>query len=70
MLKRFNLLVLTNDKNVNLLMKTASNFDLNCKYKIGIYGDVKQHELYVEGRLQNFKRFIDELEPGMYERWF
>lgn len=67
MLKRFNLLVLKDEHYVDKLTKIAANYNLTCRYKIGIYGGEKQHELYVFGSYLNYTKFIEDLEPGMYE---
>ena len=67
MIKRFNLLVLNDEKNVDEITKIAANYNLTCTYKVGIYGKEKQHELYICGNYLKYIKFIGELRPGMYK---
>lgn len=69
MIKRFNMLVLNDEKSVDEITKLAANYSLTCLYKIGIYGKEKQHELYIHGSYLNYCKFIDDLDstPGMYK---
>ena len=49
-------------------VKIAVNNGLQCMYKIGVYGDVKQHEVLVYGTWWNYMRFKNELDKPRKKR--
>lgn len=60
MLKKYYQIVVENEANVDKYIKLAANYNLQCLYKIGIYGKEKQHELHVFGRRLNYIKFLNE----------
>ena len=50
------------EKKVDSYMRIAANHHLHCLYKIGVYGNETQHELYVVGSFINYHKFLKELK--------
>ena len=61
MCRKYFVMVLENDRQVDLLMKVAANHRLHCLYKIGVYGRERQHELYLVGKKKDYKEFKKEI---------
>lgn len=62
MLKNVNMILLGSDNNVDKIISIAAKHDLVCTYKIGVYGQFKQHELLVIGPNYRYKKFINEIK--------
>lgn len=56
-------LVLPNPLIVNDILKEAGNCNLKAEYKIGVYGEVKQDEIFIEGGFINWIRFLKNYDP-------
>lgn len=63
MFKMIHLMILEDEREVDTLVKLAANHHLQALYKVGVYGTVRQHELYVIGWFWNYYRFTKELAP-------
>ncbi|MDD3204211.1 MAG: hypothetical protein PHS74_00530 [Lachnospiraceae bacterium] len=63
MLRNGHLMILKDDSEVDSITKLAANHQLQCLYKIGVYGKEKQHELYIIGHFWNYSKFMKELSP-------
>ena len=62
MFKKIYCMALDSAEDVEPTVKIAVNNGLQCMYKIGVYGDVKQHEVLVYGTWWNYMRFKHELD--------
>lgn len=51
-----------NEDRVDKITMLAANHRLTVLHKIGIYGKIKQHELYLSGRRWDYLRFRKELK--------
>lgn len=60
MRKNWDMVIVPDDTQVDELQKIAANCGCAILYKIGVYGSVRQHELYVTGRWADRKRFMRE----------
>lgn len=60
--RKYQLMVLENDEHVDSYTRIAANHNLQCLYKIGVYGRERQHELYIVGKTSDYKKFLKELE--------
>ena len=60
--KKYHLMVLENDEYVDSYTRIAANHNLQCLYKIGVYGKERQHELYIVGKSSDYRKFLKELE--------
>lgn len=63
MFRRWRMIIIEDDNNLDQLYKLASNCGLQYMYKIGIYGQIEQKELFVKGTLINYLKFIKALKP-------
>lgn len=63
MFKMIHLMILEDEREVDTLVKLAANHHLQALYKVGVYGTVRQHELYVIGWFWNYYKFTKELAP-------
>ena len=61
MCKKYFVMILKNDKKVDSLIRIAANHRLFGYYKIGVYGNERQHELYLVGKKKDYKEFTKEL---------
>ena len=61
MWKNTNVIILKDDKDVDLYCSIAAKYDLLCLHKIGVYGKFEQHELQIIGKRRNYKKFISEI---------
>lgn len=61
MFKMIHLIVLEDERDVDTLIRLAANHHLLALYKVGVYGTVRQHELYVIGWFWNYYRFAKKL---------
>lgn len=62
MYKNINGIILNDNSKVDVICSIAAKYDLVCTYKIGVYGNFKQHELQIIGPKRRYKKFIKELE--------
>ena len=62
MYKNINSIILCSDKNVDQISSIAAKYDLVCLYKIGVYGNFKQHELEIIGPNRRYKKFIKDVK--------
>lgn len=62
MLKNVNMMILENDNKVDKIISIAAKHDLVCTYKIGVYGQFRQHELLIVGPNHRYKKFINEIK--------
>lgn len=62
MLKNVNMMILENDNKVDKIISIAAKHDLVCTYKIGVYGQFRQHELLIVGPNYRYKKFINEIK--------
>lgn len=62
MFRNYHLMILENDSCVDLYTKIAANHGLQCLYKIGVYGEERQHELYIVGNLFHYRKFQKALK--------
>lgn len=62
MLKNVNMMILENDNKVDKIISIAAKYDLVCTYKIGVYGQFRQHELLIVGPNHRYKKFINEIK--------
>lgn len=51
------LVVIRNEEDVYRAMKEAANYELECLYKIGVYGNLRQHELWIKGYPWDYRKF-------------
>lgn len=63
MFRNYHMLVLKDPSEVDSLTKLAANHRLQCLYKIGVYGNEQQHELYVIGNFWRYQKFLKETRP-------
>ena len=68
MFKKIYCMALDSAEDVEPTVKIAVNNGLQCMYKIGVYGDVKQHEVLVYGTWWNYMRFKNELDKPRKKR--
>lgn len=68
MFKKIYCMALDSAEDVEPTVKIAVNNGLQCMYKIGVYGDVKQHEVLVYGTWWNYMRFKNELDKPRKRR--
>ena len=61
MYKNINVIILKDDKMIDIICSIAVKYDLLCTHKIGIYGDFKQHELQIIGPQRHYRKFVKEL---------
>ena len=61
MWKNTSVIILKDDKDVDLYCSIAAKYNLLCLHKIGIYGKLEQHELHIIGSNRNYKSFISEI---------
>lgn len=62
MLKNVNMILLGSDDKVDKIISIAAKYDLVCTYKIGVYGQFRQHELLVIGPNHRYKKFANEIK--------
>jgi len=62
MYKNINSIVLESDYDVDRISSVAAKYDLVCTYKIGVYGQYRQHELQIVGPHHRYRKFINELK--------
>ena len=62
MLKNVNMILLGSDDKVDKIITIAAKYDLVCTYKIGVYGQFRQHELLVIGPNYRYKKFANEIK--------
>ena len=54
------IVIVENEAEAYQLMEAAISHKLYATYKIGIYGNERQHELFVTGRPLNYYKFMRE----------
>lgn len=62
MLKNVNMILLGSDDKVDKIISIAAKYDLVCTYKIGVYGQFRQHEILVIGPNYRYKKFANEIK--------
>lgn len=55
------LVVVRKEEDVYRAMMEAANYNLDCTYKIGVYGTCRQHELWIKGLPWNYRKFREQL---------
>lgn len=55
------LVVVRKEEDVYKAMMEAANYQLECVYKIGVYGTCHQHELWIKGLPWNYRKFREQL---------
>lgn len=63
MFRKYHMIVLNDENEVDPLTKLAANHRLQCLYKIGVYGKERQHELYVVGSFWEYQKFLRKARP-------
>lgn len=58
MLHKYYLVTLSGADVVDSAVKRAADFNVQALYKIGVYGKIKQHELFISGSRFNCHRFM------------
>ena len=61
MFKLIHQINVTGPEVVDMYAKAAANHQLQCLYKIGIYGKIQQHEIFIIGTPWNYWGFISEI---------
>jgi len=46
------------EKDIDRVVRLAAKFDVQVVHKIGVYGQERQHELYLIGKPWNLRKFI------------
>ena len=62
MYKNIYMMILESDNGVDVISSMAAKYDLVCTYKIGVYGQFRQHELQIVGPYRRYRKFINELK--------
>ena len=63
MFKRSYCVVAESEADIYRMMRIAANHHLYSTYKIGVYGNERQHELLVTGNPWDYHKFINEVQP-------
>ena len=58
-------MILESEERVDEMMKLAYNYQLSCVYKIGVYGKVRQHEIFLRGTKRDIRRFIKDVNAEL-----
>lgn len=64
MCKKYWIIVIENDDDVDKAMRIASNCGLYAQYKIGVYGKEKQNEIFLVGSWFNYMKAKKEIRKA------
>ena len=61
MFKNSYCIIIDDGAKADMIMKLAANHNLHANYKIGVYGNERQHEIFVYGRWWDYYKLKNEL---------
>jgi hypothetical protein len=67
MFTKTQLLILKHEEDVDRVTRLAANFNVQTMYKIGVYGQERQHEIYLIGKPWNIRKFAKKHIVSPYE---
>lgn len=64
MFNKFYVIVAETEEDISRMIRIATNHRLYVTYKIGVYGNERQHELCIFGKPWNYHKFKRALETA------
>lgn len=65
MFNKLYIVVAESEKDVCQLVRLATNNHLYVSYKIGVYGDERQHELFIIGKPWHYYKFKNAIKKSI-----